>query len=246
MDGLRWTRWSKYDMSLDALIQFDKQLLLDLNGSDSLFVDGLATVLTTASTWIPLYVALFYLVLRNNDNVRQILLIVAGALLCVLFTGTVDDTIVKPLVARWRPTHDPEIGILIDTVNGYRGGNYGFFSAHAANTFSIAVYFSVIVRNRLFSFVMVGWSLVNCWTRMYLGVHYPGDILCGVLWGALVGFALSLGYMRLRRRIDGRPDFVSSQYTSTGFLLGDIDVVLNVVAFTLVYVLVRACLIAFG
>lgn len=228
------------------MIELDKTLLLLLNGSDSLFVDGLATVLTAASTWVALYVALFYLVLRNNDNVRQIFLVVGGAALCAVLAGTVDDTIVKPLVARWRPTHDPAIGMLVDTVNGYRGGNYGFFSAHAANTFSLAIYFSFIVRSRAFSFVMIGWSLVNCWTRIYLGVHYPGDILVGLLWGGIVGTALSYAVNRVRSSLEGKQNFISSQYTSTGYLLADVDIVFAVLAFTAVYVILKACAIAYG
>lgn len=233
-------------MWLDTLIEYDKELLLAMNGSDSLFVDGLATVLTAASTWIPLYIALFYIVLRNNDNVRQILFVVGGAVLCALLSGTVDDTIVKPLVARWRPTHDPEIGMLVDTVDGYRGGNYGFFSAHAANTFSLAVYFCLVVRSPLFSVSMISWSLVNCWTRVYLGVHYPGDILCGVLWGGLVGFAVWYGYNRLQGNAERKSEYVSSQYTSTGYQKSDINIVFCAFAFIFVYVIGRACIVAYS
>lgn len=180
---------------METLIQFDKQLLLWFNGSDSLFVDRLAMVLTNARTWIPLYVALLYMVVQANRNVRQVVMILAAAGLCVVLAGTVDDTLVKPLVARWRPTHDPEIGMLVKVVDGYRGGNYGFFSAHAANTFSLAAFFSLLARNRLLTCFLVGWSLLNCWTRMYLGVHYPGDILAGLLWGALVGVAVYRMYL---------------------------------------------------
>jgi len=226
------------------LIDLDKQLSLHFNGSDSLFIDGLATVLTSATTWIPLYVALFYLVLRNNDNIRQILLIVAGAALCVVLSGTVDDTIIKPMVARWRPTHDPEIGMLVDTVNGYRGGNYGFFSAHAANTFSIAMFFCIIVRSRLFSIAMIAWTLANCWTRLYLGVHYVGDVVCGIVWGAIVGVSVGVGCLRIKRNMDGEQNFISSQYTSTGYMLTDIDVVMCVLSLTMVYVVVRTCIYA--
>ncbi len=190
-------------MDFDTLIQMDKQLLLLLNGSDSIWLDNVAMTLTNARTWIPLYVALFYVVVSTTRSVRETLLIVAAAGLCVLLAGTIDDEIVKPLVARWRPTHDPEIGSLIDTVNGYRGGNYGFFSAHASNTFSLAVFFSLLMRRRLLVCFMVGWSLVNCWTRMYLGVHYPGDIMVGLVWGALVGWSV----YRLYRRVAKQQDF---------------------------------------
>lgn len=230
-------------MDWETLIQFDKQLLLAINGSDSLFVDGLAVALTTAATWIPLYLALFFLVLRNNENMRQILLIVGCAALCVVLAGTVDDTIVKPGVARLRPTHDLQIGMAVDVVNGYRGGSYGFFSAHAANTFSIAVFFSLLVRSGMLSFLLVLWSLVNCWTRMYLGVHFPGDILCGLLWGGLSGTAVYYLYYRVSGRMPARMNFISSQYTSTGYQLMDVDVVISVLFLTFIYTIIRACLV---
>ncbi len=229
-------------MDLGPIIQADKKLLLMLNGSDSLFLDGLAMSLTTASTWIPLYVALFYLVLKNNENMRQILLILGCSAACVLFAGTVDDMLVKPMVARLRPTHDPDIGMLVDVVDGYYGGKYGFFSAHAANTFSIAMFFCLLVRSRLLSVALVTWSLVNCWTRVYLGVHYPGDILCGLLWGGIVGSTVYYVYCKMDSRLKCGMNFISSQYTSTGYQHSDVHVVMLVLSLTLVYTLVRACL----
>ena len=182
---------------MEEIIGLDKQLLLAMNGSDSLFLDSLILTLTNALTWIPLYLGLLYVVIKANKNVRDVLLILCAAGLCVLLAGTVDDTIVKPLVARWRPTHDPEIGHLVDVANNYRGGNYGFFSAHAANTFSIAVFFSLLIRQRMLTFFLVGWSLLNCYTRIYLGVHYPGDIAVGLLWGGFVGWLVHRLYGRV-------------------------------------------------
>lgn len=232
-------------MDWSALIEFDKQLLLMVNGSDSLFVDGLAKTLTTAATWIPLYVALFYLVLKNNDSVQKILLIVACAGLCVLLAGTIDDMIVKPAVSRWRPTHDPDIGMSVDVVNGYRGGNYGFFSAHASNTFSLAVFFSLLVRSRVLGATLVIWSFVNCWTRLYLGVHFPLDILAGLLWGATVGTLVYLFYLHIMRRFATPSRYISTAYTKSGYQRSDIDIVTSVFVFTVIYALLRACIMLY-
>ena len=232
-------------MDMDTIIQMDKQLLLAINGSDSLFIDYLAKTLTTAATWIPLYVSLFYVVVKNNDNFRRIICILACAGLCVLFAGTVDDLLVKPLVARLRPTHDFQIGMLVDTVDGYRGGKYGFFSAHAANTFSIAVFFSLLMRSRLVTLLLVGWSLTNCWTRLYLGVHYPLDILCGLLWGGSVGTGIYFLYRYVDRRLlHSENDYVSSKYTSSGYRYSDIYIVALVLSLTLIYCILRSLILA--
>lgn len=230
-------------MDWETLIQLDRQLLLALNGSESLYLDTLVRTLTAAVTWIPLYVSLFFLVLKNNDSFMKILLLVGSAALCVVLAGTIDDAIVKPLVARWRPTHDPQIGAVVDVVDGYRGGRYGFFSAHACNTFSIAVFFCLLVRSRLLSFSLVMWSFVNCWTRLYLGVHFPGDILVGLLWGGIVGTCVYLLFRHFSRRLSTTVNYISTKYTSTGYQTDDINIVLVVLMFTYIYALVRACII---
>lgn len=211
---------------MEEIIQFDKQLLLMLNGSDSLFLDSLIMTLTDAKTWIPLYLSLLYIVVKSSRKPIDVLYVMAAAGCCVLLAGTIDDTLVKPLVGRWRPGRDPDIGMLVDTVNGYRGGNYGFFSAHAANTFSIAVFFSLLMRQRLFTVFMVCWSLTNCYTRLYLGVHYPGDILVGLCWGGLVGSIVYFGYSRLT---------VPAVYTRQ-----QCDIPIAVLAITLLVAVVKA------
>ncbi|MCR5642950.1 MAG: phosphatase PAP2 family protein [Prevotella sp.] len=229
-------------MDLESLIELDRQLLLMLNGSPSLFLDGLVKTLTSALTWIPLYLSLFYIVLKNKDTASQIALIVVSVVVCLILTGTVDDVIVKPLVGRWRPTHDPVIGSVVDIVNDYRGGRFGFFSAHACNTFGIAVFFCWLVRSSLLSTALVLWSLINCWTRLYLGVHFPGDILCGLIWGAIIASIVYFIYYRLNCRLFGGNRFVSSQYTRTGFLRADADIVVSVLLLTFIYAMLRACL----
>ena len=227
----------------ETLIDFDRELLLAVNGSDSLFLDRLVRLLTNGLTWIPLYLSLFYMVMKNNDNFRRLLYVLLGAGLCVLLAGTVDDEIVKPLVARWRPTHDPQIGTLVDIVDGYRGGKYGFFSAHASNTMSIAVYFCWMVRSRRLSIALVIWSLINCWTRMYLGVHFPGDILVGLLWGITVGTGVYFLYLRVTRGMYIPRNLNPDQYTTGCYRRQDCNWPVGVFVFTLIFVFIKTCIV---
>ena len=226
---------------MEELIQLDKQLLLWFNGSDSLFLDGFVNTLTTATTWIPLYLGLFYMVLKNNDNVQKVLLILGCAGLCVLLAGSLNDLFIKPAVARWRPSRDQDIAMLVDVVNGYRGGRYGFFSSHAANTFSIAIFFTLLVRSRVLSVAMILWSLLNCWTRLYLGVHFPGDILCGLLWGGAVGTGIWFLHQYVYQKINTKDYFISTQYTKTGYQKSDVDIVVCILLLTIVYAILKSC-----
>ena len=226
---------------MEELIQLDKQLLLWFNGSDSLFLDGLVKTLTTATTWIPLYLGLFYLVLKNNDNEQKVLHVLGCAGLCVFLAGSLNDLFVKPWVARWRPSRDPEIAMLVDVVNGYRGGRYGFFSSHAANTFSLAIFFTLLVRSKVLSVAMILWSLLNCWTRLYLGVHFPGDILCGLLWGGVVGTGMWFLHQHIYKKINTQDFYVSTQYTATGYQKSDVDIVICILLLTIVYAILKSC-----
>lgn len=174
---------------MDTILSFDTQLTLLFNGSDSIWLDNFAMFCTKPWVWVPLYAALIYNLIRHVKR-PTLWYFLCGAVLCVLICDQVSSSIVKPLVCRPRPTHDPDIMSLIDTVNNYRGGQYGFFSSHAANTMSIAVFMSMIIRQRITTISLFFWSLLNCWTRLYLGVHFVGDILVGLAFGACVGFTI--------------------------------------------------------
>ena len=228
---------------LKTFLGIDKALLLFFNGSDSLFLDQLISLLTSGYTWIPLYLALFYLVVKNNETMAQITLTVGCALLCVVLADGLADGIVKPWVGRLRPVNDPTVAGSLDLVYGLYGTGFSFFSAHAANTMAVAVFFILVVRNRVFSGFMVCWSLLNGYTRLYLGVHYPSDVIVGFLWGATSALIAYLIYAYIYKRITPAVNYISSQYTSTGYSLKDIDVVLSVLVYTLVFVLLSALVI---
>ena len=227
-------------MDFSTIQNIDFQVLQWFNGSNNVILDQLALVLTSGFTWIPLYVVLFIVVMRNNETMMQIGLVVGAALLCILFADGFSDGIIKPLAERWRPSNDPLVKYSVQVVDNLRMKDYSFCSAHAANTMSIAVFFSLLVRSRMLTITMIVWSLVNCWTRLYLGVHYPLDIATGLLLGSVVGFLVYLLYHRMYRRISPEIKYISNQYTSTGYDRDDIDMIMTVLMLVLVYVVIRA------
>ena len=230
-------------MDYSLLLDFDRDLFFHINGGGSLFLDQFMQALTCGLTWIPVYLALVCLVVKNNETMPQIVLAVGGALLCVVAADVMADLIMKPLVARYRPSNDPAIKYAVHIVGGVRGGDYGFFSAHAANTMSLAIFLALLVRSRILSVALIAWSLVNCYTRMYLGLHYPLDILCGIVWGVAVAFAVYwLFYVRIYRRISCKITYISTQYTSTGYSLLDINMVVNILVLTFVAALIYSLL----
>lgn len=227
-------------MSFEAITSIDQYILAWFNGSHSLFFDCLAQLLTSGLTWIPLYISLFILVMKNNETMAQIALIVGCSALCIILAGGMADFVVKPLVGRYRPADDPFIKYAVDVVGNHRGSSYSFFSAHAANTMSLAVFFAFLVRDRLLSVWLIVWSLINCWTRLFLGLHYPSDILCGLLWGVVAGFLSYVVFHHVYFKISPRLNYISSQYSSTGYSKSDIDIVVSVLVLTLVVVMVGA------
>lgn len=230
-------------LDIQTFLANDRLVLSWFNGSNSVFLDGWMSALTSGFTWLALYASLLYLVVKNNETMGQIMLVVGCALACVGLADIMADVIVKPLVERWRPSNDPIFKYDVSVVDGYRGTSYGFFSAHAANTFSLALFFCMLVRSRVLSVALVLWSFVNCYTRMYLGLHYPSDIVCGLLWGSVCAIGVYYFYLRVSRRMFGEDNYVSTQYTSTGYRLCDVDIVVFVLVSTVLITLFKALFI---
>lgn len=231
-------------MDLDTILNIDQQLLLFFNGSDSLFLDGVVSTLTNGLMWIPLYLSLFYLIIKNNETMVQIGLIIGCVALTLLLTDGMADGICKPMIARWRPSNDPILKYSVDIVNNTRGSDYGFFSAHAANTMGLAVFFALLVRSRLLSITMIAWSVIEGWTRMYLGLHYPLDVLTGWTWGAISGLIGYLVCIRFYYRMSPKINYISSQYTRTGYDCADINVVMFIYAASLLYAILKMVITA--
>ena len=218
----------------------DLAILQMVNGSESSFLDGLMVTLTSGFTWIPLYIALLYLVISNNDNMTKIMLIILCGIGCVMFSGGICDFIIKPMIGRTRPINDDMLDGIIYTVGDMSNKDFSFFSSHAANTTSLTMFFSLLVRNRKFTVAMTAWALINCYTRLYLGMHYPFDVLVGIAWGALVGLLLYLVYLKVYDRMFPDVEFISSQYTSKGYTIITIDIVLLTMSLWFLYAILRS------
>lgn len=231
-------------MDFSKIQDMDMQVLSLFNGSDNIMLDQMVQILTSGLTWIPLYVMLFFVVMRNNETMGQIALVVGSAIFCVLFADGLVDGIIKQLAERWRPSNDPTFKYMVQVVDDIRPKGYSFCSAHAANTMSLAVFFSLLIRSKMLTITLVIWSLINCWTRLYLGVHYPSDILCGMMIGIIVGILVYLLYYKIYRRISPKINYISNQYTSTGYDHDDIDKAMVILMLTLVYVVTRSVIMA--
>ena len=171
-----------------SLLELDKVITLAINSCHSPFFDNFFYIYTQTWTWIPAILVLLVWMWRKW-GVRS-LYVVAGIALCILLSDQISSSLLKPLVARLRPTHNPEIADLIHTVNGYRGGRYGFVSSHAANAATFVTFTALVFRNRLYTMLLSLWAFFTAYSRVYLGVHYVGDVLCGALIGVLVGMGV--------------------------------------------------------
>lgn len=184
----------------------DSQLLLLLNGSDSVFLDNCFLLVTRTATWLPLLAVLLLIILFNSMRkiskgvLLFILFAVAFSLVIVVCDQTASN-ICKPLFARLRPSHEPALLGLVDLVNGRRGSTFGFFSSHAANSFGVATFSALVLRHRLAGTILFLWAALTSYSRIYLGLHYPGDILVGLLFGLLVGFLFHYLYRKSAARV---------------------------------------------
>ena len=226
-----------------GLIETDRLATLSVNGSDSLFWDNVADIYTSVYVWIPLAIAAIFLIIRNV-NPKRILFVLLMIALTVLLCDQLSSSVFKPLFHRLRPTHDPFILNMVDTVNGYRGGLYGFFSGHAANSFGLAALFLWLVRDRLFSLSVGIWAIANSVIRTYLGVHFIGDILVGAIVGSLIGSFTYWLYLLVSRKDRKYLNVHKSSllYTKSGFMRSDVFVFLCVLFGTYSLIMIGACI----
>lgn len=219
----------------------DTNILLRLNDNFSDFWDGVMFIGTDKIFWIPLFFTLLYIIVKNKG--RESILILAMVVVLIFFSDTV-STLIKEWTHRFRPSHDPRIMFDLHIVNGYRGGLFGFVSSHAANSFGIALFLLLLVRNVAFSITILAWASFHTYTRVYLGVHYPFDVLVGMLLGLLIGFICYRSYVYLLVKfhffkVIGMDKYKIS-HTKSGFELRDVYFALWVVVLSFAFLFIMS------
>ena len=168
---------------INYLNQVDTSVFLYLNGFHNQYWDYFMTMYSSRFVWVPFYASFLFVMIRNlhiKVTIASLAIIVAIIFVC----DQTASTILKPMVERMRPSNlDNPISPLVHVAFDYRGGRYGFPSSHAANAWSMAFFAMYLVRRNKLSLFLTLWALVMSYSRIYLGVHYPGDLLVGTLIG---------------------------------------------------------------
>jgi len=166
---------------INAIDLWDQNWFLFFNGFHAPFFDGCMVAISEKLTWVPLYIAVMYIVIKRLklDAFWAILALI----LCIVIADQVSSSVIKHLVQRPRPSHAEDLQGLVHIVNGYKGGRFGFVSSHAANAFGFALLSSLIFRQKAYTIAIFIWATLTAYSRIYLGVHYPLDILGGIMVG---------------------------------------------------------------
>ena len=186
---------------MDWILGLDTKMFLAINGWHSEAWDGIMWWVSGKTTWWPFYLLLIgYMGWRKR---WQLVPMVVFIILVIVLTDQTSVHFFKNVFHRLRPCHEPALEGLVHLINNVCGGQYGFISSHAANTFGVASLCLLWIRKRWFTVLMVFWALLVSYSRVYLGVHYPGDVLIGGLWGAGCGWLI---FMLFRRVLSKLPE----------------------------------------
>ncbi len=172
----------------DAAEKIDQQLLLFGNSLHNSFLDIIIPHLTNFWVWIPLFIWWIYELYKIYSKKLALIVVCVVGLLVVADRTSV---LIKNSVQRYRPTHNIELKEKIYVLNEYRGGQYGYVSSHATNAFAVAIFIFLLIKSKPKKWMKISlflWAFIFCYTRIYLGVHYPFDLLSGALLGSLLAF----------------------------------------------------------
>lgn len=168
---------------IDFLLELDRDLFVAINGAHAEWLDPIMSLISGRAIWIPLYAFLLWLLWK--DLGKKIWIYIIAIAMTITIADQVTTSIMKPFFERLRPSHDPALGDVIHIVDG-RSSKFGFASSHAANTFALALFFFLVLGKRhRFIWLLFVWAIIVSYSRIYLGVHFPGDVIVGWIVGSL-------------------------------------------------------------
>ncbi|MDE6017730.1 MAG: phosphatase PAP2 family protein [Muribaculaceae bacterium] len=173
---------------MDIISYFDQQILLFFNGYHTPFLDELMDLITGKWIWIPFYLLLIDLLFKKVGPQKGVLALIA-VVIAITMTDQICAHVIRPYIGRLRPCNpDNPIFSAITLVKGNQPGGYSWPSCHAANTFALATLLSCVMKSRKFTLMIFSWAVVVSLSRLYVGVHYPTDLLCGATFGSFFGY----------------------------------------------------------
>ncbi|MDR1089592.1 MAG: phosphatase PAP2 family protein [Prevotella sp.] len=190
---------------VEKILPYERELFLWLNDRHTEYWDNYIYLYSGKAIWLPLAAVAFF-VYVYKIKWKEAVLVLACAVLVGLLCDYISAELIKPYFERLRPTHHPDFAALVETVNGHKGGKYGFISNHAANGFGIAVFSSLLFKNRYYTLTLLLWALTTAYSRIYLGVHFISDVAGGAIWGSAAGLLVYYVYLTSRRRILKEPE----------------------------------------
>jgi undecaprenyl-diphosphatase len=185
---------------VDYLESLDRQLFLLINGLHSPFIDKLMLAFSDARFWIPLFIWLLFVLYKAYPG-KQMLWVLLAVGVSITLTDRLSVDAFKNIFMRYRPCYNTEIQSMIHLVKDSCGGRFGFVSSHAANFAGLAMLFTKLLKfeYRNIGWVLAIWVALIGYSRIYLGVHYPADVIGGIVLGSVVGW---LVYKSVSKVID--------------------------------------------
>ncbi len=179
----------------DHIQSIDRSVFFLINGWHDPFVDELMYFVSLRIVWLPLYLFIAFLLVKKYK--KNSLYIIFVAILVIVITDKLTVILFKNTVLRLRPCHEPSLQAMVHLVKGYCGGKYGFISSHAANSFALIMFLKKYIKSSsyLYPLLMI-WALIICYSRIYIGVHYPCDVLVGIIFGSFLGWLVSYLFYR--------------------------------------------------
>ena len=185
---------------IESLINIDTSITLYLNSLHNSLFDSIMLFVSGKLSWVPLYLVLMFFAYKKTKNIKVFLFFLVSIALLVTIADQSSVHLFKNVFERLRPCHCEQIRNSIHIVNNHCGGQFGFVSSHATNMFALAIFLSLFFKNKTVTILLVAWATLVAYSRIYLGVHYLGDVLGGAILGTVIAFIVYFIFKKISNK----------------------------------------------